>query len=150
LNTETTIFHREDKGAAMNREEHRRQLQLDQEYLATEKELRPLLNLANNILRLRLDRGWSQADLARRTGTRQANISKIERGQGNPTYKFLRKLADAFGEELSITLGKRVDDSTPNVVTVEVPIYVDRQTKFPVYPEDVFSITSPSEERVYL
>lgn len=82
--------------------EYREQLQHDPDYLAAEEELRPLLALADMVLAQRLARGWSQADLAERVGTKQANISRLESGMANPSVKFLQKLANALGETLTI------------------------------------------------
>ncbi len=84
--------------------EYREQLQQDPDYLAAEEELRPLLDLADTVIALRLARGWSQAELAERAGTKQANISRLESGLANPSVKFLHKLASALGETLTIQL----------------------------------------------
>lgn len=131
----------------MNREEYKKQLNSDPDYIAAKKELKPLINLANNILRLRLARGWSQAELAQRVGTKQSNISKIESGFGNPTYKFLCKIAEAFDEELNITVGERIDDAQIQMITVEVPVPFENRTRYylPVHADDLFT---RSEERV--
>lgn len=82
--------------------EYREQLQHDPDYLAAEEELRPLLDLADAVIALRLARGWSQAELAERVGTKQANISRLESGLANPGVKFLQKLASALGETLTV------------------------------------------------
>jgi transcriptional regulator with XRE-family HTH domain len=52
--------------------------------------------------KLRLDRKLSQAELAAKVGTRQANISRLERGQGNPRLKTLLKIAQALDARLVI------------------------------------------------
>ena len=88
----------------MKLEEYRQKLQQDLEYQAAKKELKPFLDLADDVLELRLEKGWSQSELARRAGTKQANISRIESGLANPTVKSLQKLAKAFGTELEIHL----------------------------------------------
>jgi transcriptional regulator with XRE-family HTH domain len=49
--------------------------------------------LARNLGRLRLERGWSQDDLAAEARTRQALVSAIEIGAANPTLASLEKLA---------------------------------------------------------
>lgn len=90
----------------MKREEYRKQLEGDAEYQAAAKELKPILDIADEILRLRLERGWTQSELARRVGTRQANISRIEAGLGNPTIKFIQKLATAFECDLELRFEK--------------------------------------------
>jgi transcriptional regulator with XRE-family HTH domain len=104
----------------MKLRELRNELRQDPEYAAAERELKPLLDLADEILELRLERGWSQADLARHVGTRQANISRIENGLGNPTYKFLQKLAEAFDTELSIHIKPQDPVEHTTVVYVSV------------------------------
>ena len=52
----------------------------------------------------RVAHGLSQAQLARRAGTTQAAISRIERGEVSPTFTTLLALFDALGEvpELSV------------------------------------------------
>jgi transcriptional regulator with XRE-family HTH domain len=49
--------------------------------------------LARNLRRLRLERGWSQDELAAEARTRQALVSAIEIGAANPTLASLEKLA---------------------------------------------------------
>jgi transcriptional regulator with XRE-family HTH domain len=88
----------------MKLEEYRHELEKDPEYLAAEEKLKPLLDLADQILRLRLQKGWSQAELARRVGTWQANISRLESGTGNPTAAFIHKVARALDAEWTIVL----------------------------------------------
>jgi transcriptional regulator with XRE-family HTH domain len=99
------------------------ELQQDPEYLEAEARLKPYLDLADEVIELRLERGWTQTELARRAGTQQANISRIENGLANPTVKLLHKLAEAFGTELRIRLcpPKR----SQKYVVVQIPKYVD-------------------------
>ncbi|HSQ17704.1 MAG TPA: helix-turn-helix transcriptional regulator, partial [Anaerolineales bacterium] len=56
--------------------------------------------LANAVLRARLQKGWTQSDLAKAVGTKQANISKIEAGLANPTLALVRKITRALGLEV--------------------------------------------------
>lgn len=46
----------------------------------------------------------SQAQLAKKIGTKQSAISRFEAGNGNPTVLFLYKMADALGMKLKITI----------------------------------------------
>lgn len=87
------------------------------EYLAAERELRPDLNLANDIITLRVEVGWSQAELAAQVGTDQANISRLESSLANPTLKFLKKVAHALDAELDVRL--RRHDDIPGTDTIE-------------------------------
>jgi transcriptional regulator with XRE-family HTH domain len=51
---------------------------------------------------LRRSRGLSQRTLARRAGTTQAQISRIERGEISPGTETLGRLFTAMGERLAI------------------------------------------------
>jgi transcriptional regulator with XRE-family HTH domain len=89
----------------------------DPEYLAAERELRADLDLADDVITLRVEAGWSQAELAAHVGTNQANISRLESALANPTLRFLKKVADALGAELDVRL-RRADDM-PGKETME-------------------------------
>ena len=47
----------------------------------------------------------SQADLAKKTGMKQQEVSRIERGDQNAKVETLRKLADGVGKRLIVKLG---------------------------------------------
>lgn len=51
---------------------------------------------------LRHARGWTQVQLSAASGIGQAEISRIERGLGNPTEETLNALAKQFGAHLAI------------------------------------------------
>lgn len=57
--------------------------------------------LARNLRRLRLERSWSQYDLADESRLRQALISTRELGTGNPTLESLDKIAFALGVDVA-------------------------------------------------
>lgn len=65
---------------------------------------------ANDLLELRTARGLSQAELARRSGVAQADISRFERGQGNPTERTLLALAAELGADYRLV--ETTDDET--------------------------------------
>ena len=46
--------------------------------------------------------GLTQKDLAARTGIAQADISKLENGNANPSLRTLQRLADGMGMKLKI------------------------------------------------
>ena len=50
----------------------------------------------------RVTRGWSQSELSERSGVRQADISRIERGAGNPSEATLQRLAGALEKRLEL------------------------------------------------
>lgn len=56
--------------------------------------------LKDEIVRLRLEKGWEQIDLARRAGVKQQTLSLIESGD-TKSSKFIGPLADALGVPVS-------------------------------------------------
>ena len=66
------------------------------------KELEPEYELIKQVIKIRNDQKLTQQQLAERTGTKQSNISRFEKGEYNPSLKFLKKLARGLGKELHI------------------------------------------------
>jgi len=62
------------------------------------------LELAAIIREWRLRRGISQAELARRVGTQQSAIARLEGGGDNITVSRLGRIAEFLGAEVSIRL----------------------------------------------
>lgn len=58
--------------------------------------------LAYKLLAAREKNHITQRELAEKTGIYQADISKIERGLGNPSLSTLKRLAEGMGMELQI------------------------------------------------
>jgi transcriptional regulator with XRE-family HTH domain len=85
----------------MKYSDYKKQLAQDPEYLAAKAELQLAFNFGNAVLRARLNIGWTQTVLARRVGTKQANISRIEAGLANPTLDLIQKICKALDLELS-------------------------------------------------
>jgi len=84
----------------------RRQLiEEDPEFAAAYEELAPEYEIACQLIRARLDRGMTQKELAAKIGTRQSNISRIERGQQNTSIGLLNKVAKGLGKTLHVTIG---------------------------------------------
>jgi len=63
------------------------------------------LEISYQILKLRQARGLSQNDLAKKIGTNQSNVARIESGQQNFTIKLLDKIASALEVDLKVRLG---------------------------------------------
>lgn len=59
-------------------------------------------DLAGQLLSLRLDADVTQQQLAERSGISQADISRYERGLGNPTRATIDALAVALGAHLEL------------------------------------------------
>ena len=80
-----------------------REIEKDSEYNAAREALKSHFALGDAILRARMKRGWSQTELAELVGTKQANISRIEAGLGNPTLNLIQKLIQTLELELHFT-----------------------------------------------
>ena len=59
-------------------------------------------DLARMLIELRQQEGWTQRRLALVSGVQQSEISRIERGEGNPTYHALAALARALGARVRL------------------------------------------------
>lgn len=59
---------------------------------------------AGEVIRLRLQRGWSQRELAERVGTRQSGISRLERATVKPSLAFLERVAAALNARVEVHL----------------------------------------------
>ncbi|MDO4582816.1 MAG: helix-turn-helix transcriptional regulator [Planctomycetia bacterium] len=70
------------------------------------EELEPEYTLVRQLIQARKELNLTQQDLAERVGTKQGNISRLERGNANPSLLFLKKIANILGRKLTITLEK--------------------------------------------
>lgn len=68
------------------------------------KALEPEYELVKTIIRQRIKRGWSQTELADAIGSRQPVISRLERGEGNPSLQTLQRIARAFNLDLKVSI----------------------------------------------
>lgn len=90
----------------MNYKDYFKKFENDPEYKKARKKFGLLLDIGDEILRLRIEKGWSQAELAKRADTKQANISRLESGLSNPSVNFLQKLAKSLDATVAIRLEK--------------------------------------------
>jgi predicted transcriptional regulator len=64
---------------------------------------KPEYEVMKLLVKARSELGMSQGELARRTGIKQSNISRLERGACSPTLDTLAALAQGLGKELKIS-----------------------------------------------
>lgn len=79
------------------------QLLKDKQVGQAYKKFGPEFELAELIIEKRLKQGLTQAGLAKKLGTKQSAISRLERGDYNPSVVFLVRLAKVLNTELSIS-----------------------------------------------
>ena len=90
----------------MNYKNYFKKFENDREYKEAKEKFGLILDIGDEILRLRIEKGWSQAELAERAGTKQANISRLESGLSNPSVNFLQKVAKALDTNAAIRFEK--------------------------------------------
>ena len=71
-----------------------------QRYL--DKQLEPEYAIMQALIDARNEAGITQTELSKRTGIAQTDISKLERGNGNPSLKTLKRLAEGLGMTLEL------------------------------------------------
>lgn len=84
-------------------EEHKKKLLADPEVRRHYDALEPEFAVISAVIERRIRKKMSQQDLARKIGTKQSAISRLESGTANPSIKFLQKVAEALGARLSIS-----------------------------------------------
>lgn len=87
----------------MNHNELKKILLEDEEVRKEYEALEPIYEIRSELIRLRLEKGLSQKELADIIGTKQSAISRIENANCNPTIDFLAKVADALGKKIHIS-----------------------------------------------
>jgi len=113
----------------MNLSLYREELANNIEYVEAEKRLQAKFALGNAILRGRIQRGWSQSELAKAVGTKQANISRIEAALANPTLDLIKRLCDTLGIELRFEEKRQA--VVVEVISKEMQKFSTTTTKMP-------------------
>ena len=85
-------------------QEIKKQLLKDKKVRKAYDELGPEFALIRMIIKKRLDKGFTQAKLAKKIGTKQSAIARLESGAYNPTVIFLEKVAKALDARLVVSL----------------------------------------------
>jgi len=91
----------------------------DPEAIAGARDFDELANLITSLVKIRKQQRLTQADIARRLGSKQSVVSDIERVGGNPTVRTLQRYARAVGCELKLRPLMSVGSSWAQVGTFE-------------------------------
>ncbi|MCR5826699.1 MAG: helix-turn-helix domain-containing protein [Oscillospiraceae bacterium] len=78
------------------------ELMKDPAFQAEYEALAPEYEIMQAMIDARHASGLTQKELAERTGIAQGDISKLEKGNANPSLKTLKRLADGMGMTLKI------------------------------------------------
>jgi predicted transcriptional regulator len=76
----------------------------DKALLKEYEKLAPEFAIAEKLIEIRLNKGLTQAQLAKKIGTKQSAIARLESGNYNPTINFLKRIAEALNLKLDISL----------------------------------------------
>lgn len=76
----------------------------DPKFKKSYDDLEPEYAIIQAVLKKRIESKMSQKDLARKLGTKQSAISRLESGNYNPTLSFLKKLSTTLGGKLEIKI----------------------------------------------
>lgn len=103
-------------------------------------------------------RGWSQAELAERSGVAKATISKIEREEMSPTAVILVRLAGAFDLTLAGLLLRAESEAGRLSRAADQPVWRDPDTGYlrrqvfvrSDHPVEIARIELPARQRVTL
>lgn len=74
----------------------------DPQFKSEYDKLQPEFAVIEAVLQVRKEKGLTQKDLAKKMGTKQSVISRLESGRANPTISFLKKIAQAMQTHLEI------------------------------------------------
>jgi ribosome-binding protein aMBF1 (putative translation factor) len=85
-------------------EEHIKEMLQDPEFEKAWEESEVEYQLGRKLIEARMKKNLSQRDLARKIGTSQAAISRIENMSGNPSLHLLKRIASALSVKLQISL----------------------------------------------
>ena len=86
----------------------------DPEFRREYEALQPERAIIQAIIDARRTSGFTQKELSERTGIAQGDISKLERGNANPSLRTLQRLAAGMGMALHIEFRPIAD--TPHIV----------------------------------
>ena len=60
------------------------------------------MEIIKQLISLRKERGYSQRELAERSGIDASQLAKIERGYNSPSVATLTKIAEALGADIKV------------------------------------------------
>jgi predicted transcriptional regulator len=82
----------------------KQQLQDDPEFAKEYQRLELPSMLARQVIKMRVDKGITQAELAKLVGTQQSSISRLESMTSLPSLSFLQRVAEVLDARIEIRL----------------------------------------------
>lgn len=81
---------------------HKKILLKDPEFRKIHEATRLEYEIARALIKARIERGLTQAQLAKKLKTKQSVISRVESAQTTPSLSFLKRLAQALNVSLKV------------------------------------------------
>ncbi len=85
-------------------EEVRKELLSDPETKREYDKLAPRYAIISELIAARIKYKMTQADVAKKVGTKQSAIARLEGGNVNPSLDFLERIAEVLGCKLTVHL----------------------------------------------
>lgn len=83
----------------------KKELLSDRKVLKEYKRLEPRYKLISQLIDARMKKKVTQAQLAKKMGTKQSAIARLENGNANPTLSFLEKISQTLNTKLVLEIG---------------------------------------------
>ncbi|MDO8429610.1 MAG: helix-turn-helix transcriptional regulator [Candidatus Daviesbacteria bacterium] len=93
-----------DKFEPVKWEDVKKELLQDPEFKKEYDSMELEYSIIAQVIQKRLDKGLTQKELAEKVGTKQSAIARLEGGNSNPSVAFLKKVSEALGSKLQISL----------------------------------------------
>ena len=78
------------------------ELMQDESFRREYEALQPEMDIMRALMDARIRAGMTQTELSKKTGISQADISRLENGNANPSLKTLQRLAEGMGMTLKL------------------------------------------------
>jgi len=88
-------------------EELHRKWMKDPEYRRAYEDLEPEFQIARALIDARINKKMTQAEIAKKAGTKQPVISRLEGAQGSPSLSLIKRIAKALDARLIFRLEPR-------------------------------------------
>jgi transcriptional regulator with XRE-family HTH domain len=102
----------------MNWKEHRKKLLKGPEFRGEYEALEPEYRLVSAMIKLRLEKGLTQEQLAKLLNTKQESIARLESGSSLPSLSTMKKVAEALDAELEINIRPKHQSCEDDIVVV--------------------------------
>lgn len=82
--------------------ELKKELLKNSEFKKLYEESEPEYQIARAVIRARIEKGYTQKDLARKLNTTQSVVSRLENAGSSPSISFLKRLAKVLDTSLQV------------------------------------------------